>query len=55
MAFITFGAKSPLVALSIVQTSKTIKSGASRSAAQIHKLVELNLAFWMGRGRQGRR
>ena len=53
MAFITVGAKSALVSMSIVQTSKTIKSGALRSKAQDHTLVELDLAFAGGPQKMG--
>jgi hypothetical protein len=53
MAFITVGAKSPLVAISIVQTSKTIKSGALHSTAEDHKLVEPSLAFAGGTRKTG--
>jgi hypothetical protein len=45
MPFITVGAKSPLVAMAIVQTSKTIKSSALRSKAQDYTLFDLGLAF----------
>ncbi len=45
MAFITVGAKRGLVAMSIVQTSKTIKSGALCSKAQDHTLVEARFNF----------
>ena len=53
MAFITFSAKSLLVAASIVLTSKTIKSGALHSKAQDHTLVEPDLAFAGGPQKMG--
>jgi hypothetical protein len=43
--FITIGAKSAPVSMSIVQTSKTIKSGALRSKAQDHTLVRARFSF----------